>query len=113
MRLNISLMTDLRKKVKENSKLFVTCSYIALVIALTQIISSEVQKYYINNTNPFSAFLMLIFLILLYGFLIFILVKSSVAFRKFLLRMFGVEAEPSKPETPKDDKLKNLSILQQ
>lgn len=84
-------MRDFKKTVRENSKLFVTCTYIALVIALTQIISSQVQKYYIDNQNAVSAFFMLIFLVLLYGFFILILVKTSTTFRGFLLRMFGVE----------------------
>lgn len=86
-------MSNLKKIIKENSQLFVIGIYIAFAIAITQVISSQIQKYFIDNTNYLSAFIMFIFIVVMYGFFIFILVKISSAFKNFLLRMFGVQSE--------------------
>jgi hypothetical protein len=97
-------MADLKRKIRENSEILSTCIYIAFAIAITQVVSSQIQKYYIDNTNYFSAFIMFIFIVVMYGILIFILVKISKPFRNFLLRMFGVESETLKENPDKQNK---------
>jgi hypothetical protein len=62
-------------------------------IFLVQVVGSAFQKYVIENKDPLSQVLMAIFSIALWGFLIFILFKISSPFRKFLLRMFGVDSD--------------------
>lgn len=84
---------DLKMSIKQNSQLLSTCIYIAFAIAFTQVISSAIQKYFIDNPNPLAAFLMFIIIVVLYGGVIFILVKISPTFKKFLLRMFGAKAD--------------------
>ena len=95
-------MPNRNKRVKENLKLFVTGVYIALAIALTQIISSAVQK--IDTVNSFFVF-NFIFIIFLYGFFIFILIKFSKPFRNFLFRMFGVQSENPKEDPPHNNEV--------
>jgi hypothetical protein len=85
--------TNLRQRIKENLELFATCIYIAMSIFLVQVVGSAFQKYVIENKDPLSQVLMAIFSIALWGFLIFILFKISSPFRKFLLRMFGVDSD--------------------
>jgi len=96
------LMPNRNKRVKENLKLFVTGVYIALAIAVTQIISNAVQK--LDTTNSFFVF-NFIFIIFLYGFFIFILIKFSKPFRNFLFRMFGIQSENPKEEPPNNNEV--------
>lgn len=72
-----------------NYTLLSVCIYISFAVAITQVISFLIQKYFLENSDPLSAFIMFIFIVLVFGVLIFILVLAFKPFRNFLLKMYG------------------------
>ena len=89
----------MKSKQNKYSRLIVICIYIAFVIAITQIIGSQVQKYVIDNKNYFSATLLLIFIVLLYGFFLFVFDLLS---GHFIIKMFGFDSETRKEVSPNE-----------
>lgn len=97
------MFTTLRQKIKENSELFAICIYIAMSIFVVQVVSYAFQKYVIEGTDLLSQIIMAIFTIILWAIIIFVLVKISSPFRKFLLRMFGVDTNKSETSQEKNN----------
>jgi len=62
----------------------------SFAISLSQVFSFLIQKYFLENSNILSAFIMFIFIVLIFGALVFVLVLAFAPFRKFLLKMYGV-----------------------
>jgi hypothetical protein len=85
-------MTQSNQKKKQYSALCATCIYIALVIAITQVVSSKIQEYVIDNHDYLSAVIMFTVIVVIYGLTIFFLVAVFKPFREFLMRMFGVQS---------------------
>jgi D-alanyl-lipoteichoic acid acyltransferase DltB (MBOAT superfamily) len=89
------MYANLGKKVKKNLGLFATCVYISMGIFVVQVISYAFQKYVIEGTDMTSQIVMAIITMILWAIFLFVLFKISSPFRKFLLRMFGVDTDKS------------------
>ena len=85
-KMNEHSMPDSKMK---NSQMLVIGIYIAFAIAIAQVIASETQKYFINNSDPLSAFVLFVVIVLIFGVLIFALIKIFAPFRTFILKMYG------------------------
>jgi hypothetical protein len=84
-----AVTTKMPDSKMKNSQMLVIGLYIAFAIAVSQVIASEIQKYFIDNSNLLSGFVSFVIIVVIFGLLIFGMIKIFAPFRKFLLGMFG------------------------
>jgi len=92
----------LKLRIKNNSKLLVICIYVSMSIYVLVVIEDYYHNVVIANPDLYFKATFGVFAIVVFGFVIFLLVKMSKPFGNMLLKTFGVDVKEKEKPVTKD-----------